>query len=179
MFPSRNTKYLKAASRFNAAENVKVVPNVVNYTSCCGDKTDQGIGSCYMHAIVNQAKWLVWMHTGVKYSPSNQTIDYVYAGGISGGFYDAISRLWNLKREQEDDFITAFKSVASKCNINASNAASGEKYQGYGDKGKENAIKMLNDYGPLWYAHNCGLYYGSEGYHAIIFIGYDEEYAYF
>lgn len=128
-----------------------------------------------MHAIINQAKWLVWMHTGVKYSPSNSTIDNVYAGGVSGGLYTAISRLWSV---DEDDFTRAFKSVASKCGITASNANSGSAPSGKGESGKENAIKLLNRYGPLWYAHDCGLY-SSSGYHAIIFIGYDEEYAYF
>ena len=75
-----------------------------------------------MHAIINQAKWLVWMHTGVKYSPSNSTIDNVYAGKISGGTYDRIKSLWSV---EEDDFIRAFKSVASTCGITASNANSG------------------------------------------------------
>lgn len=131
-----------------------------------------------MHAIVNQAKWLVWMHTGVKYSPSNHTIDYVYAGGHEGGTYGAIRNLWNLEPEDEDDFIRAFKSVASKCGITASNATHGSTPTGEGENGKENAIKLLNRYGPLWYAHDCGLY-SSSGYHAIIFIGYDQEYAYF
>ena len=115
------------------------------------------------------------MHTGVKYSPSNSTIDTVYAGGVSGGTYTAIRRLWNV---EEDDFIRAFKSVASKCGITSANAPSGEAPSGKGENGKENAIKLLNRYGPLWYAHDCGLY-SSSGYHAIIFIGYDEEYAYF
>jgi hypothetical protein len=168
---------MTAPSMLKTSIGEKTYPDLNIYTSICGSTTNQKIGSCYMHAIVNQAKWLVWMHTGVNYSPSNTTIDQKYAQGVSGGLYSAISRLWDSSVD-DDDFIKAFRSVASKCGITKSNADSGTKYQGFGEAGKENAIKMLNAYGPLWYAHDCGLY-SSKGYHAIIFIGYDKEYAYF
>lgn len=172
--PKKNYNFMKAMPNLGATVDSMTVPNVNNYKTSCGDTTNQSIGSCYMHAITNQAKWLVWMHTGVKYSPSNNTIDQTYAKGIDGGMYSAISRLWDA----DDDFIRAFKNVASKCGITKSNAASGKKYSGVGAAGKENAIKMLNLYGPLWFAHDCGMY-ASSGYHAIIFIGYDEQNAYF
>ncbi len=176
-FPKRNTMFMKAMPKFGQSVDNITVPDKNSYVSCCGDTTNQSIGSCYMHAITNQAKWLVWMHTGIKYSPSNSTIDQNYAQGISGGLYTDIVRLWD-SRVDNDDFIKAFRSVASKCNITKANAGSGAHYSGRGNNGKENAIKLLNRYGPVWYAHDCSLY-SFPGYHAIIFVGYDEEYAYF
>lgn len=178
-YPSRNLKFMKARGQSSGLLGQSIddviLPNTLSYVSSCGTATNQGIGSCYMHAIVNQARWLVWMHTGKLYSPSNHTIDYVYAQGVSGGLYNDIARFWNAP---DDDFTRAFKSVASKCGITKSNSSSGSAYSGVGASGKKNAIKMLNAYGPLWFAHDCGLYTFS-GYHAIIFVGYDEEYAYF
>lgn len=175
-FPKRNYTFLKATPRMKATVGSMTVPNNDNYVPCCGPTTNQNIGSCYMHAITNQAKWLVWMHTGIQYAPSNQTIDSVYARGVSGGRYTDIKNLWSAK---EDDFLKAFRQVAAKCGITEDNAGSGGQYSGYGKNGKENAIKMLNLYGPLWFAHDCGMYYSHTGGHAIIFVGYDEKYAYF
>lgn len=176
-FPRKNMMFMKAMPKLGKSVDSMTVPDKNSYVSCCGATTNQSIGSCYMHAITNQAKWLVWMHTGIKYSPSNSTIDNDYAQGISGGMYTAIERLWD-SRVDNDEFIKAFREVAQKCGITKSNAASGNSYSGKGNDGKENAIKLLNKYGPVWYAHDCGLYSFS-GYHAIIFVGYDEEYAYF
>lgn len=174
-FPRKNYSFMKAFAGFGATVDSMTVPNLNNYTTCCGSTTNQKIGSCYMHAITNQAKWLVWMHTGIKYSPSDDTIDQIYAKGQNGGLYGEIRYLWEV---DEDDFLIAFKKVATKCGITKSNANSGVVYSGTGENGKENAIKLLNKYGPLWFAHDCGLY-SFKGYHAIIFIGYDDEYAYF
>ena len=181
-FPRKNTMFMKAMPKLGMSvrdgSNTLTVPDKNSYVSCCGATTNQNIGSCYMHAITNQAKWLVWMHTGIKYSPSNSTIDNDYAQGISGGMYYDIVRLRD-SRVDNDEFIKAFRDVADKCGITKDNAADGIKYSGSGNNGKENAIKLLNQYGPVWYAHDCGLYYSYSGYHAIIFVGYDEEYAYF
>ena len=117
------------------------------------------------------------MHTGIRYNPSSTTIDSDYARGKSGGRYGDITNLWDHNLDS-DDFIKSFRSVASKCGITERNASSGTSYSGRGNDGKENAIKMLNAYGPLWYSHDCGLY-AKPGYHAIIFVGYDKDYAYF
>ncbi len=44
---------------------------------------------------------------------------------------------------------------------------------------KENAIHVLNDYGPFYWSHNPLAYCGIDGSHAILVIGYDNDYAYF
>ena len=129
-----------------------------------------------MHANVNFAKWFVWMRTGKKFSPSNSTIDNVYAQGISGGLANDISRLWEV--DAGDEFIDTFKREASICGLTKSNCGSYKKYDGEGDAGKQNAIKIFSEYGPLWFAHDCGLY-SSSGYHAILMIGYDTKNIYF
>ena len=72
-----------------ATVNGRLYPDFIDMSPACGNITNQGIGSCYMHANVNFAKWFVWMRTGKKYSPSNSTIDNVYAQGVTGGLaYD-------------------------------------------------------------------------------------------
>ena len=128
-----------------------------------------------MHANVNFAKWFVWMRTGKKFSPSNDKIDNVYAQGVSGGMAYNIARLWEAP---SDDFVDTFKAEAATCGLTKSNCGSYTSYGGTGDKGKENAIKLFCNYGPLWYAHDCGLY-SSSGYHAILMIGYDTNNIYF
>lgn len=175
MFPKKNMRF--AQTFFKATAGGWTVPNQVNYKNECGNSTDQGIGSCYMHASINWAKWLTWIHTSIKYSPSNDTIDYVYAGGKSGGYEDDLSRVWNISG---DDFISKFKQVCGDCNITSDTFkhSNHESSQGKGSVAKENAIKMLNQYGPLFYVHDCGLY-RNPGYHAILLIGYDANKVYF
>ena len=159
-----------------ATVNGRLYPDFIDMSPACGNITNQGIGSCYMHANVNFAKWFVWMRTGKKYSPSNSTIDNVYAKGISGGLAYDIERLWDVAAG--DEFIDTFKREASICGLTKANCGKYKKYDGTYENGKKNAIKLFSEYGPLWFAHNCGLYNGS-GYHAILMIGYDTKNIYF
>lgn len=160
-----------------ASVDSRTYPDEVDYSPACGNITNQSIGSCYMHANVNFAKWWIWLRTGVKYSPSNSTIDTVYAKNIWGGWASDIKRLWDVAAG--DDFIDSFKTEAAVCGFTKTNCGNYTQYQGYGDKGKQNAIKLFCNYGPLWYAHDCGLYNSSHGYHAILMIGYDRNNIYF
>jgi len=130
-----------------------------------------------MHTSINWAKWLTWIHTSIKYSPSNDTIDNVYAKGHGGGYEDNLAWVWDVSG---DAFIDKFKAVCHKCGITTSTFEN-KNHQtatGRGSVAKENAIKMLNQYGPLFYAHDCGMY-SSSGYHAILLIGYDSNKVYF
>ena len=159
-----------------ASADGRTYPDEVDYSPACGNITSQSIGSCYMHANVNFAKWWVWLRTGVKYSPSNSTIDTVYAKNVSGGWASDIKRLWDVAAG--DDFIDSFKAEAAICGFTKENCGNYTQYKGTGDEGKQNAIKLFCNYGPLWYAHDCGLY-SSSGYHAILMIGYDKKNIYF
>ena len=77
-----------------------------------------------------------------------------------------------------DEFIDTFKREASICGLTKANCGKYKKYDGTYENGKKNAIKLFSEYGPLWFAHDCGLYNGS-GYHAILMIGYDTKNIYF
>ena len=114
------------------------------------------------------------MHTGVAYQPDNHTIDYVYAGGnLTGGYEDDATRLWSLD-DSGDNFLKAAKHELTACGITKSTMGSCPRYRAVGEEGKNNAIKLLNAHGPIYFVHDCGLF-SSGGYHAVLIIGYDNK----
>ena len=83
-----------------------------------------------------------------------------------------------------------FLQVASKCGITTDTLLQpnhvrvnvrGSSQEGGNPTAKENAVKMLNAYGPCFFAHDPGLYRSGSagGYHAILCIGYDASKIYF